>query len=190
MSFQPFLPFDTEKAVQAAAALIRRSGGSSLSRIRLAKLLYLANRKMLKEHGRTIFNTRFVAMKNGPLSSDVQNLIQGVGADEEKWSQHIAPDGRYSLVLIHDPGNSRLSQAEVDAINDTVDEFAGYDDWAIVEITHQLQEWQEAYPDPTENTSRPIPLPLILHALGMDDAVEEIQADIEQRANFDRLFSQ
>lgn len=189
-----FRPFDTEKAVQAAAALIRRSGGCTMSKIRMAKLLYLANRKMLERHGRTIFDTRFVGMRYGPLSSDVQALIAGSGHDEEAWSQFIQDDGKISLILVGDPGNSRLSQAEVDVIGDIVEMHQLINDFDIVNLTHDFPEYVEVFPDgpPKEGDkgSRNIPLSSILRALKMDDDIEEIEADIAERAELDRLFHQ
>src|SRR5262245_9212871 len=62
--------FDTMKAIQAAAVLLRFDDGA-MDYLRLLKLLYIADREALRETGRPISYSRTIAMDNGPLSSEV-----------------------------------------------------------------------------------------------------------------------
>lgn len=180
--------FKTDKAVQAASAILRRQGGR-MSRLRLVKLLYIANRKMLQQHGRPIFVAKAVAMKHGPVHSEVYDLVNGRRMDEERWSRHIRNLDSKTAELHDDPGIGLLSVAEVDALNEAVDDFAKCDDWDVVDLTHQFPEWKDNFPNPMESTSRPIPIRQILAAVGRDDDAPDIIQDIADDAEFDRLFS-
>ena len=64
------------KAVQAAAVLLRNEG-TKMTRLRLLKLLLIADRKSIKEMGVPILGSKIVAMDNGPLHSEIYDLIKG-----------------------------------------------------------------------------------------------------------------
>ena len=101
--------FDAEKAVQAAGVLLRNEG-KRMSRLRLLKLLIIADRRCLKETGRPILGSKVVAMDNGPLHSDVYDLIKGEHASEPLWSRYIAKAGKQDVVLEDEPPVGRLSR--------------------------------------------------------------------------------
>ena len=56
--------FSFEKSLQAAGVLLGLDGGR-MERIRLLKLLYIADRELLAESGRTITGDRAVALITG-----------------------------------------------------------------------------------------------------------------------------
>lgn len=180
--------FDTAKALQAAAALLRRESSRSMTRLRLMKLLYMANRRMLERYGRPILHGRAVAMKHGPVPSDVYALVSGSHADEPTWGKYIRSIGPRNIKLVHDVGPLNLSQAEIDILNEVTDEMAPYSDWDVAEFTHEYREWQKNYPVPTENTSHPIPLEDILEAVGMGQFAEKIVQDLKDEQAFDSIF--
>jgi hypothetical protein len=64
------LPFESERALQAAAYLLEKNGGE-MSLQRLLSLLYIAEREMLAEHGEPLFGGRYVATEDGPIPLDV-----------------------------------------------------------------------------------------------------------------------
>ncbi len=179
--------FNIDKAAQAAAALLRREAASLMTRIRLMKLLYIANRRMLQKHGRPILSDRAVAMKNGPVLSDVYRLLGEI--DDHRWSSFIHNEGPKFVRLVSDPGDSELSQAEVQVLDEITDELAQVDDWEIVRLTHEFEEWDKNYPEKERNTSNAIPIEDILAAIGMANETPEILKDIADEADFDRLFA-
>ena len=160
-----------------------------MGRIRLIKLLYLADRKILKDTGRPLFGGRACAMQHGPVHSEILDLINGKRIDETRWSEFIETQGPRFIALIKDPGVAKLAPCEVDALNDVSDSHATMEDWDVAMCTHALQEWKKHYPDLNENTSRPIPLEDILDALGMQNDKDGILADARAEADFDRLFA-
>jgi uncharacterized phage-associated protein len=176
-----------KKVIQAASVLLENVPEHRMSYLRLLKLLYIADRESLKRGNRPVLGTRPVAMKNGPLHSDVFNLIKKEHIDEALWSEFIQKE-RYEVKLIRDPGVSELSRFEIGLLNEIADKYCGVDDFDLVEITHTFPEWQENYPDPSENTSRVIRLEDMIRAVGIDSESEsEILADAKEDCEFSRL---
>jgi uncharacterized phage-associated protein len=182
-----FFRFSTRKTLQAAGVLLRLSR-DRMSLLRLLKLLYIADREHLRKSQRPIVGTRPIAMKNGPLHSEVYNLIKGEHLDEPLWSEFIRREG-YEVELEKDPGRSELSAAEVRTLTDTFERYLSFDEWDLVEITHDFPEWIKNYPDESENISRTIPFVDLLDAVGLQDHKQAILDDLREEAAMDRLFS-
>ena len=87
-----FTKFKLQKAVQAAAVVLRAEG-KRMSRLRLVKLLYLAERKCLETTGHPLIGGKLCVMRRGPLSSPVYDLIKGEHPGEAKWSKFIVREG-------------------------------------------------------------------------------------------------
>ena len=159
-----------------------------MEHVRLLKLLYIADRQHLKAFQRPIVGTRLVAMKNGPLHSEVYNLVKGEHVDEPLWSEYLRGDG-YEIELIKDPGVSELSAVEVRTLTTTVDQYQALSEYDVVLDTHKFSEWKERYPDESENTSRTIPFESLIDAIGMQKDKAAILDDLQETARMDQLFS-
>lgn len=182
-----FFRFSTTKIIQAAAVLLRQDRGR-MGYLRLLKLLYIADRKHLQEFRRPIVGTRLVAMKNGPLHSEVYNLIKGEHVAEPQWSEYIRRDG-YEVELLKDPGVTELSAAEVQTLTTTSEHYQTIGEWDLVEVTHDFPEWLANYPEASDNTSYTIPFASLLDAIGLQDEKSAILSDLQETAQMDRLFS-
>ena len=86
-----YFRFSTKKAIQAVGVLLRQTRGR-MEHVRLLKLLYIADRQHLKSFHRPIVGNRLVAMKNGPLHSEIYNLVKGEHLDEPLWSEFLRRD--------------------------------------------------------------------------------------------------
>ena len=180
--------FSTKKTVQAAGVLLRLARGR-MSYLRLLKLLYIADREGLRSARRPIVGTRPVAMKNGPLDSEVYKLIKGEHLDEPFWSEYVQKDG-YQVELAKDPGRSELSAAEVRLLTETFDRYASLGEWDLVELTHGFPEWIKNYPDEAADTSRTIPFDDLLEAVGLHgEDKQAVLDDLAEEARMDCLFS-
>jgi uncharacterized phage-associated protein len=183
-----FFRFSTKKTIQATGVLLRLARGR-MCYLRLLKLLYIADRENLLKSHRPIIGTRTVAMKNGPLHSEVYNLIKGEHSDETLWSEFICREG-YEVELLKDPGVSELSPCEVRTLTDTSEHYRSLGEWELVEVTHDFPEWIKNYQNPNEDTSSLIPFADMLDALGLSDEKAEILAEAEEKLEMDRLFAQ
>ena len=178
---------DTEKAMQAAAVLLRHHNGERMSYMRLLKLLYLADRESLKKDGRPGTGDWVVAMKNGPVRSRLDDIIKGQDLDSPHWSMFIERTN-YDVRLADDPGIDRLSRFEISTLQEISEKYASLGDWDLVEeVMHKLPEYLENIPP--EDSSLPIPLRDILVGVGRGEDADQIIEDAEDEMEFDRFWA-
>jgi uncharacterized phage-associated protein len=132
--------FNFEKTVQAAGVLLRRDG-KKMSRQRLLKLLYIADRELLAAKGRTITGDQALAMTYGPVLRRTYDLIKGVEARATEWDEFIHSDG-YAVELRGDPGLDDLSRAEIAKLHEVSDRYRDVDDDDLSTLTHDFPEWK------------------------------------------------
>ena len=181
------IKLDVEKAIQAIGVILREEGKVA-TRLRILKLLYIADRQALQASGTPILASKLVAMKHGPLHSEVLDLINGKHPDEPKWSHYFSNQGR-NIKLAEEPGVGKLSRFEIDILSQAVKDRLMRDDWCVADETHSFEEWIKNYPCPNENTSRPIPIESVIDAVGRGSDKEEILRDLQTTDAFDRFFS-
>ena len=175
------LRYHQERATQAAARLLKLRGGA-MSYMKLLKLMYLADRKALLEHGRPITYDRFVSMDHGPVLSQTYNLIVAEESPEEHsyWRQFISEPANYEVSLLHDAPNGELSRAQEDVLESVFAEFGHMSRWDLVTFCHTLPEWV----DP-KGSSNPIALSDVLRAGGME--ADDVDAVVEALSAEDAL---
>lgn len=174
----------TLKKVQAAAVLTRLEGGR-IDRVRLLKLLYIADRESLAERGEPIVGGRVAALDNGPIHSAVYDMIKGTADDQASWSSAFQNDG-HSVILIDDPGHLEMSRVELDKLATVSEAHKAIDTWALAEKTHEFPEWQEFH---SRGSSKTIPLENILRAVGFSQSeIEQTQRDADSHAKMLRLL--
>jgi len=175
--------FNFGKTLQAAGVLLSLDG-DRMERIRLLKLLYIADRELLAETGRTITGDRAVAMEHGPVLSHVYDLIKGEASRAGEWDRHIHTVNR-EVVLRQDPGRGELSRREVEKLVEVTDRYRDADDWSLSEVTHEFPEWSRNY---SEGTTSPIPWLDVLSAQGKEELVEIVERDEADHRYLDDLF--
>lgn len=175
-------PFRTplQKKIQAAGVILRDRGPTD--RLRLLKLLYIADREALKQRGAPILGGLMVAMKHGPLHSEVYDLIKGSHASEAEWSACFQSQGN-TISMIHDPGRIDLSPFEIDLLNATADRYRDVDTWELSELTHGYQEWIDSF---QTGTARPIDAEQLLKALEFSE--EEIAGIMHEADSHSQLM--
>jgi uncharacterized phage-associated protein len=175
--------FNFDKALQAAAVFLGLDG-EQMERIRLLKLLYITDRELLAETGRTITGDRVVAMEHGPVLSQVYDLIKGEASRAGEWNHYIRTVG-HRVELRKDPGRGELSRGEVQKITEVTDRFRNVDDWSLSELTHDFPEWSTHF---VKGTSNSIPWRSVLAAQGKEELVEVIECEEADRRYLDDLF--
>jgi uncharacterized phage-associated protein len=182
---QMHFAFDFEKTLQAAAELLRHEPHTQMSRIRLLKLLYIADREALKETGRPITGDAVVAMRHGPVLSRLYDIVKGESSDSPAFDGCVTQQG-YQLFLAKDPGKGRLNRYEVRKLKEVSERYRERDEWAISEETHGFPEWEKNDPG---DSSRPIPLEDILSAVGHSpERIEAIKRDAARIVKMHGLF--
>ena len=174
--------FNLNKKIQAASVVLK--GRGHMDRLRLLKILYIADRETLTERGCPIVGGVTVAMKHGPLHSEIYDLIKGSHSKERDWSSHIVSEGN-TVALISDPGRMELSPYEIEKLDVVADRYATTDTWELSELTHGFSEWIE---NNREGTSTQIPIEGTLRAVGFTvKEIEEVLADAQSHQKLREL---
>lgn len=175
-----------DKAIQAAAVLMAMEPSKEIDRLRLLKLLYIAEREALSETGRPITFDRAVALDHGPVLSGVYDLIKGQHIESPRWARFFENHG-HVIHLNRKPGNGLLSRYEIAKLQAVSLQRLDRDTWSIAQDTHELPEYQKNRP--TDGSSNPIPLEDILDAVGRSDEKDSIIQDIEDSIAAARFIS-
>ena len=143
--------YNSGKALQAVAFLLRRAGGQ-LDKAKLMKLVYLADRASFIERGVPITGDRQVAMKLGPVPSNTLDLIEGeFHPVNERVYEHIHLNN-VRVSLARDPGDDQLTPEEKTVLDAVWREHGHKDTIPLCYETHRLPEYRDAYVDGTSTT--------------------------------------
>lgn len=176
--------FDSRKATQAAAILLSRER-KMMDRMRLLKLLYLVDRELLADSGRTLTGDRAVAMNFGPVPSHIYNLIKGCEHSPEDWDQNILSVGK-KVVLLDDPGRGDLSENEMAKLEAVSERYRKMSTAGLSAHTHQFSEWIKNF---VPDTSRPIPWTDALKGMNQEGKIELYEARQKEQDLLDSIFT-
>lgn len=183
-AYAPIAGFRSAKAAQIAAHFVSRSGGQ-IAKLKLAKLIYLAEREHLKRFDRPMTMDECYSLPHGPICSSSLNGIDGKLGDDGEWTRVRA----YGRDQVH--GNTvgredldEITNAEFRVLEHVWDQFGGMTAARIRTWTHD----PENVPEYVEVTKSRLPITYeqILRALGKKDAAA-IAADIDQSRHLEAL---
>jgi uncharacterized phage-associated protein len=174
-------PFSLAKAVEAAAVLLQ-STGDRMPYMRLIKLLYLADRESLHRYGRPIVGGRYVAMKLGPVTSEVLDEIKLKHLS--RW-QEVIEKAEYDVKLRQMPRIELLSDAEIAVLKEVADLFRRLDQWALSDVTHALPEWR----DPGASAVEIAPEDILRALQKSEEQIEQIREEAVENEYFGSLFN-
>jgi uncharacterized phage-associated protein len=180
------IPFHVLKVAQASGVLLKTEPAQRMSRLRLLKLLYIADRECLIEKSRPITGDRAVAMDHGPVLSFTYDLIKGKDFGSPEWATYFRTVGR-DVELAADPGVGKLSRYEIGKLQDVAARFAEQNDWEVAEYTHGFPEWKKN--QPTGHSAKPIPVDDLLEATGLSAMKDALLANERAEVAADRAFS-
>lgn len=133
--------FRPELAVQAAAFFLRKLGGRT-DKIKLMKLMYLADRDHFLRHGHPITGDAQYALPHGPVPTCTLNLLSGLWDEPECAIDYIACESK-AFVIAKDPGDSLLMPTHLAVLEEVFDTYGRKNSWKLREETHRLPEYQE-----------------------------------------------
>ncbi len=138
------LGYSATKAAHFATYLLIK-GGPEMSKLKLAKLLYLGERRSAETYGHMMFFDRHVAAEHGPIPSMCLNGIDG-RSDKKVWSRHVDTVGnvvraRHTVSLAD---LDHLSQADREIADGLLETFGWMSASQIRQWTHDnLPEYRE-----------------------------------------------
>ncbi len=150
--------------------------------MRLLKVLYIAERESLGETGHPILGATIYAMERGPVMDEIYALMKGQSFHAPEFQKYFVRD-HYAIAMIDDPGNGDLTEYEIAKIQEVEERYADRDEWDMVNICHELQEWKKNDPGKSCKT---IPLRDILDAVGISgDEADLLIADAKSQQDAD-----
>lgn len=165
--------FDEWKAAQAVAYLLHRHGRPMPS-AKLARLLYLVDRRGFVETEYPTTGDRFVAMPDGPALARIPDLIAGTRRDaDSSWSAFVSPfpDG---CVTLGPRDEDRLSDYDRELIGGVLDEFGAMDEEALAVHMRDLPEWSA----PASSCADIDPRVILRTAGFTEDAIVAVESDV------------
>ena len=180
--------FNEQKATQMAIYFLRQQNGT-MNKLKLIKLLYLAERESLKRYGRPMTYDRLVSMDHGPVLSKTLDLANRVALEAQPngWYDRIDWSGHYDLTLTSDNHLDcldELSQTDHEVLKDVWQQFGHMDQWQVRDRTHDFQEWKGQH-----GTAVSINYKEIFLALDYSDQEADARCtEIETEERIDQVF--
>ena len=142
--------FDVKKAGQLVYYFLSKAGErkGNITKLRLAKWLYLAERNSYKEFGEPMIGDRLAAMRHGPATSELVAIIEGksrkfdadiykdiISVVRENGHQYVklVPECPYKSIDDLD----RFSEAEIELLDSIWNEYGR---WSAVRLENHLHD--------------------------------------------------
>jgi uncharacterized phage-associated protein len=181
--------YNIRKAAQVSAFFAKKDGGA-INVLKLAKLLYLADREFMGRYDLPILFDSLVSMPHGPVTSMTMNYVNGLSQEgRELWDEFISDRAGYQVGLVNPniafDDLDELSDAEVHVLEATWDKFGHMNQFQIRDYTHtNCPEWEDPH-----GSSTPIPYERVLKFLHKERSAE-IAREIETLRSLDAFLEQ
>lgn len=138
---------ETSTIIEAIYYILKKI--NKADKIKLVKLVYLADKYHLIRYGRTITNDDYYAMEHGPvgttvkdvLSFDSFSLVKDVKYASrllEKYDEkHFIPNLSARVAF------DMLSETDKEALDFVIEKFGHMTSWKLRDYTHQYPEWYQ-----------------------------------------------
>ena len=146
------LSYEFQKKVHIVSYLADKFADSEISIIKAIKLLFLADVYALRKYGTTITEDNYFAMKNGPVASEMCNIIdqsdEWLGTPEklkyiQEYLQREPGDTRSKFSSVGKTDEGYLSKIDKEAIDYAVKEFGEKSEDDLIDITHKFKAWSK-----------------------------------------------
>jgi uncharacterized phage-associated protein len=146
--------FDDEKG-KAAVAYFAWHNLPELSKGKICKLIFLADKHHLVRFGRPVTGDRICAMKDGPVPSNVLNILNLFLADPNDpslalWNDAIRVDRTYRNPHFHATKftlGDFLSESDIESLNEIVKRYGDWSFSRLRAITHEMTAYKNARED-------------------------------------------
>lgn len=154
--------FDDEKAKAAIAYLASRSL-PELSKGKICKLIFLADKHHLVRFGRPVTGDRICAMKDGPVPSNILNILNLFLTDQNDPSlvmlnEAVQIDRSYRNPHFHAVKFNLadyLSESDIESLDAIVKRFGDWSFSRLRAITHEMTAYKNAWEDEARGVNNP-----------------------------------
>ncbi len=139
---------ETSTIVEAIYYILKKI--KKADKIKLVKLIYLADKYHLIRYGRTITNDDYYAMQHGPVGTTVKDVLSfdsfSLSANGIKYASRLLDkidDNNFTAKLSARVSFDMLSDTDKEALDFVVEEFGSMSSWKLRNYTHQYPEWYQ-----------------------------------------------
>ncbi|HYM60823.1 MAG TPA: Panacea domain-containing protein [Thermoanaerobaculia bacterium] len=180
--------FNPQKLIQAIV-FFSKKGVSDLTKMKIAKLLFFADKTHLMRHGRPIIGDEYYAMEWGPVPSAAKNLIDaaeelmvssGTGETAKLFDGYLemAPTPTYPVARATGPENYRVfSKSDLKVLEEVVEQYGHMTAAALSALAHKDRAY--AIPDKERPQYGRARMPYELFFDRSDDPMQRV-AEAEQ----------
>jgi uncharacterized phage-associated protein len=154
--------FDSSATVAAITFLASR-GVPELTKYKLCKLLFLADKYHLVKYGRIITGDKYCALPHGPVPSRTLNILNAVINNElrDSTAEHLANlvklDRGFEQPRFHADElaveTDELSQSDILALEQTIDTYGRMGFGELKAITHEMFAYKQAWGDRSQGSN-------------------------------------
>lgn len=158
------LGFDHIKSVQMIAYFVRKAGGSA-EKLKIIKLVYLAERLSFQRRGKPMNFDSYFSLPHGPVASSALNGMDH-GLIDPVWDALDQAENKRDITIVGDISDDRLSRSDRSILDNIWDEFGK-------KTASQLRNWTHKhcleYVEVGPSASLPIDISEILVQVGHPD---------------------
>ncbi len=121
--------FDIDKSINALLFIISELKDSRNSIHKISKILYFAERQYLVKYGRTIIGDNYIAMKYGPVPSNVYDMIKFIRgesafimASRDNINSKLKVVGDSFLEALQAPDLDYFSESDLECLRASIQE--------------------------------------------------------------------
>lgn len=138
--------FEYKKATQALNYFARKNSSYKISKLKVLKLIYLADRFHLRKYGRAITNDNYVAMQFGPVASTVKDIAEQSSFLDKKIKCYAErylsqADSNHDIRSLIEVDTDVFSETEFEVLDLIWEKFSERP--RLVDFTHQFPEWKK-----------------------------------------------
>lgn len=147
---------ETHTAIETISYILQKIGPAD--KIKIIKLIYLADKYHLLRYGRTVTGDEYFAMEHGPVGSSVKDVLSFdslfLTEDERIYLETLIERGGDANWFKSKEGAKcafeMLSDTDKEALDFVINKFAPMDQWHLRDYTHKYPEWKQ-YEDLLKN---------------------------------------
>jgi len=107
----------------------------------ISKVIYFADKLHLQRYGRLICGDSYVAMKHGPVPSEIYDMMKGARGDgfSEHWQtarESFKVEGNATVVPCREPDLEVFSKSDLECLNETIKTYGHLDFSQLTELSH------------------------------------------------------
>jgi uncharacterized phage-associated protein len=140
---------ETSATIQALCYILGKV--KKADKLKLVKLLFLADKYHLVQYGRTITNDDYWAMSYGPVGSTAKDVLSldpdFLSKEEYKYAaERLKRVGKHTFISgkkCAPETLDMLSGSDIEILDFVIDKFGKMSKWGLIEYTHRYPEWAQ-----------------------------------------------